>query len=163
MSLFDDVFKSGGSIEAARREQLERIQVEKMRGLEQRHIDQMTQSTLQNSALNTYGTGLGAQMGSTQQAYNQAMQQKMANQAVKPLPRFDPNKSEAYLIPLSQAVTMWQVKHGDNWYDAHELKTPMSADFYSDVFGRLKKAELFESIDGWYRLKENVENLLANH
>lgn len=162
MSLFDDVFKSGGLIEAAHREQFERIQIEKMMGVEQRRIDQrridqMTQSTLQNSALNTYGTGLGVQMGRTLAAHNQAMQQNAV-----PAARCDPNNREAYLIPLSQAVTMWQVKHGDKWYDAQRARPPIG-DFYCDVFDRIKKAELFESVDGWYRLKDNVENLLANH
>lgn len=134
------------------REHVERLKLEQMMGIEQRRIDRMAQSALQNSAINTYGSGLGAQPGSTHQAYNQA---------IKPLPRFDPNKSEAFQIPLSQAVTMWQVKHGDSWYDG---QTPRPAeDFYSDVFDRIKKAGLFESIDGWYRLKENVEKLLANH
>lgn len=148
MSLFADVFKSGGHIDAEHREQLERMQVEGMLNAAQRRIDAAMQSQMYGSALNTY---------------NQAMQQKVMNQAIKPLPRFDPNKSEAFQIPLSQAVTMWQVKHGEKWFDAHEPKTPIGDDFYADVFGRLKKAELFESIDGWYRLKENVENLLANH
>lgn len=166
MSLFADVFKSGGQIDAEHREQLERMQVEGMLNAAQRRIDAAMQSQMYGSALNTYGTGIGAQLGAqqgAQQAYNQAMQQKVMNQAIKPLPRFDPNKSEAFQIPLSQAVTMWQVKHGEKWFDAHEPKTPIVDDFYADVFGRLKKAELFESIDGWYRLKENVENLLANH
>lgn len=152
MSLFAGVFKSHRQLEEEYQEHLERLKFEQMTGIEQRRIDKMAQSALQNSALNTYGSGLGAQLGSTHQAYTQA---------VKPLPRFDPNKSEAYLIPLSQAVTMWQVKHGDKWYDGQAPRP--AEDFYSDVFGRLKKADLFESIDGWYRLKENVENLLANH
>lgn len=147
MGLFDGVFKSGGSADDEYREQCERMQVEKMMMMarEQRHIDRM------------------AQMGITQQAYNQAMQQKVMNQAVKPLPRFDPNKSEAFQIPLSQAVTMWQVKHGDKWFDGHQPTPREGDDFYADVFGRLKTAGLFENIDGWYRLKENVETLLANH
>lgn len=103
------------------------------------------------------------QAAQQQQMYNQAMQQKVMNQAYKPEPRFDPNKSEAFQIPLSQAVTMWQVKYGDKWYDAHHARPPTGDDFYTDVFDRIKKAELFENIDGWYRLKDNVENLLANH
>jgi len=35
-------------------------------------------------------------------------------------------------------------------------------DFYADAFTRLQRNELFEQIDGYVRLKENVENLLAN-
>lgn len=169
MGLFDDVFKSGGQIDEEYRHHLEHLKAQQYMEVEQRRIDKMMQSQMYGSALNTYGTGIGAQLGAqhaaqqTAQQYNQAMQQKVMNQAIKPLPRFDPNKSEAFQIPLSQAVTMWQVKHGDNWFDGHQPKTSIGDDFYADVFGRLKSAELFESIDGWYRLKENVENLLANH
>ena len=123
------------------------------------HMERRIQAAQQQQM---YAAGLGAQQGA-QQAYNQAMQQKMMNQAVRRVRRFDPNKSEAFQIPLSQAVTMWQVKYGDKWFDGHQPKTSIGDDFYADVFGRLKSAELFESIDGWYRLKENVETLLANH
>ncbi len=75
--------------------------------------------------------------------------------------RLDPNKREAFQIPLSQLVTMWQVKHGDQWVDGSQ---PMQEgeDFYADAFTRLQRNELFEQIDGYVRLKENVENLLAN-
>lgn len=171
MSLFDGVFKSEAQLDNEYREHLEKLkaqqymEVEKIKEVEQRRIDAMLQSHLQNSALNTYGSSMSGAMGSTQQAYNKAMQQKVMNQASKPVPspRFDPNKSEAFQIPLSQAVTMWQVKHGDNWYDAHQPRPEAGMDFYTDVFYRIKKAELFESIDGWYRLKENVETPLANH
>jgi hypothetical protein len=71
------------------------------------------------------------------------------------LPRFDPNTSEAFQIPLSQAITMWKLKFGDKWYDAHQPR-PEVGNFYTDVFDRIKKMGLFESTDGWYRLKEDV-------
>jgi hypothetical protein len=103
-----------------------------------------------------YGSSISGAMGSTQQGYNQAMQQKMANQAVKPEPRFDPNKSEAFQIPLSQAITLWKLKFGDTWYDAHQVRPDPGKDFYADVFDRIKKMGLFESTDGWYRLKEDA-------
>ncbi len=75
--------------------------------------------------------------------------------------RLDPNKREAFQIPLSQLVTMWQVKHGDQWVDGSQ---PMQEgeEFYADAYMRLAQNELFERVDGWARLKENVENLLAN-
>lgn len=135
MGLFDGVFKSGGQIDEDYYQRMER----RIQAAQQQQV---------------YGGALGAQPGSTHQAYNQAL---------KPLPRFDPNKSEAFQIPLSQAVTMWQVKHGDKWFDGYQTRPEEGKDFYADVFGRIKQAELFENIDGWYRLKENVENLLANH
>jgi hypothetical protein len=151
MGLFDGVFKSVGQIDEERAELLKYQQALANEEIAQRRITAAQQQKM-------YGTGIGAQMGSTQHAYNQAMQQKAV-----PLPRFDPNKSEAFLIPLSQAVTMWQVKHGDKWYDAHHARPPTGDDFYTDVFDRIKKEGLFENVDGWYRLKENVETLLANH
>jgi hypothetical protein len=71
-------------------------------------------------------------------------------------PRFNPNKSEAFQIPLSQAITLWKMKFGDTWYDAHQVRPDAGKDFYADVFDRIKKMGLFESTDGWYRLKEDA-------
>ena len=88
-----------------------------------------------------------------------AAQQMMMNQAIKPskaVPRFDPNKSEAFQIPLSQAVTMWKLKFGDTWFDTHQPRPDTGKDFYTDVCDRINNAGLFEKVDGWYRLKEDV-------
>jgi hypothetical protein len=76
--------------------------------------------------------------------------------------RFNPNSREAFQIPLSQLVTMWQIKHGDQWVEADAPIAPNDDPFYIDGLRRLLKAELFEEYNGWVRLKENVENLLAN-
>jgi len=140
MGLFDDVFKNNRQTANEYREHLENLKAQHYMEVEQRRITAAQQQAQYNMAL-----GMGAQ------------------QPPKAIPRFDPNKSEAFQIPLSQAVTMWQVKHGDKWYDAHHARPPAGDDFYTDVFDRIKQAGLFESIDGWYRLKENVENLLANN
>jgi hypothetical protein len=156
MGLFDGVFKSVGQIDEERAELLKYQQALANEEIAQRRITAAQQQQV-------YGGSISGAIGSTQQAYNQAMQQKVMNQAYKPEPRFDPNTSEAFQIPLSQAVTMWQVKHGDKWYDAHQPRQTKGSDFYTDVFDRIQKAELFENVDGWYRLKENVETLLANH
>jgi hypothetical protein len=74
---------------------------------------------------------------------------------------FNPNNREAFQIPLAQLVTMWQVKHGDQWVDGSQ---PMQEgeDFYADAWLRLEQNGLFERMNGWARLKENVENILAN-
>ena len=153
MGLFDGVFKSDIQLEEEYRRHLENLKLQQVMEVEQRRIDKLQQQV--------YGGAIGAQIG-TQQAYNQAFNQG-AQKPLRPLPRFDPNKSEAFQIPLSQAVTMWQVKFGDKWFDGHQSRPEDGKDFYADVFARLRKADLFEDIDGWYRLKENVENLLANH
>ena len=73
-----------------------------------------------------------------------------------PQPRFNPNESEAFQIPLSQAITLWKLKFGDTWFDAHGPNALPGEDFYTDVFDRIKRMGLFESTDGWYRLKEGV-------
>jgi len=85
-----------------------------------------------------------------------AAQIKQPYAAHQGMPRFDPNKSEAFQIPLSQAITLWKLKFGDTWFDAHQLRPDVGKDFYADVFDRIKKMGLFESTDGWYRLKEDV-------
>ena len=72
------------------------------------------------------------------------------------LPRFNPNKSEAFNVPLSQLVTLWRIKHGDAWYDAERHRPEPGKDFYTDAFDRLNKANMFEMFEGWYRLKEDA-------
>lgn len=152
MSLFDGVFKSHRQLEEEHQEHLERLKFGQMTGIEQRRITAAQQQSMYSGSIS----------GAMAAQYNSALGIG-AQKPARPVPRFDPNKSEAFQIPLSQAVTMWQVKHGDKWYDAHHARPPAGDDFYTDVFDRIKKEGLFESIDGWYRLKENVENLLANH
>jgi len=107
--------------------------------------------------------------------YNQAQAMGIANQNAltgigatlggsyglqTPKARFDPNKSEAYQIPLSQLVAMWQVKYGDQWVDIRSDRE--RSDFYWAAETRLGQNDLFERVDGWARLKENVEKLLAD-
>lgn len=140
MGFFDEVFKSDAQLDNEYRI----------------HTERRIQAAQQQQM---YAAGAASQLGAQ---YNTAL--GMGTQKpVRPQPRFDPNTSEAFQIPLSQAVTMWQVKFGDKWYDAHKPRPESGIDFYTDVFDRLRKERLFEDIDGWYRLKENVENLLANH
>lgn len=70
--------------------------------------------------------------------------------------RFNPNKSEAFNAPMSQLVTLWRIKHGDEWVDMQRLRPPSGKDFYTDAFDRLDRANMFEVFGGWYRLKEDV-------
>ena len=124
----------GPEIAEEYRSHMERLQIEqlKMQSADQRRIQAAQQTAQYNSML-----GMGAQ------------------HPPQALPRFDPNTSEAFQIPLSQAITMWKLKFGDKWYDAHQPR-PEVGNFYTDVFDRIKKMGLFESTDGWYRLKEDV-------
>jgi len=95
------------------------------------------------------------QAAQQQQMYN-SMLGMGAQKPSTPIPRFDPNKSEAFQIPLSQAITMWKLKFGDQWFDGHQSRPEEGKDFYADVFARINHAKLFEQVDGWYRLKEDV-------
>ena len=153
MGLFDGVFKNDMQFEEEYRKHLEHLKMQQAVEAEPRHIQAAQQQM--------YGAAIGPPLG-TQQAYNSLIGMG-AQKPTRPVPRFDPNTSEAFQIPLSQAITMWQVKHGDKWFDGHQPRPEEGKDFYADVFARIKKEGLFENIDGWFRLKENVEKLLANH
>jgi len=71
---------------------------------------------------------------------------------------FNPNKREAYMMPLSQLVTIWQAKYGDEWVQKDLLPIVQeSAQFFQDAYWRLRRNDLMEEADdGWYRLKENA-------
>lgn len=70
----------------------------------------------------------------------------------------DPNKREAYAIPLSTLVNMWRVKFGDLWIDVSELDEP----FWMDASSRLHRNNLMEEVEfrhsntPWARLKESA-------
>ena len=106
-----------------------------------------------------------AERQKTQYAMNMAQnsmlgQQYAAHQGLggmkQTLPRFNPNESEAFQVPLSQLVTLWRLKHGEEWYDAGHSRPEPGKNFYVDAFDRLRNAGCFESFDGWHRLKEDV-------
>lgn len=71
---------------------------------------------------------------------------------------FDPNKREAYMMPLSQLVTIWQAKYGDQWIQKDLLPIVQeSAQFFQDAYWRLRTNGLLEEAqDDWYRLKEDA-------
>jgi hypothetical protein len=89
----------------------------------------------------------------TKQLAEQAAMNSHPQQAMT---RADPNSSEAFQIPLSQLVTMWRLKYGDQWVDGATPKKKLGEDFYHDAFQRLIATDLFERFEGWYRLKEDV-------
>lgn len=70
----------------------------------------------------------------------------------------DPNKREAYAIPLSRLVDMWRIKFEDKWVDVSEIDD----EFWSDASGRLHRNKLMEEVEfngsntPWARLKEDV-------
>jgi hypothetical protein len=115
-----------------------------------------------------YGQGLANQIGAFQEAqnlamaqqmgtlstqYNQAKQRRVQAGAQTPIKPFNPNEIEAYQIPLSQLVTLWRAKYGDEWVNGND---DHKYDFYSHACTRLTASGLFENVHGWCRLKEDV-------
>ncbi len=95
-----------------------------------------------------------------QEAYHKGMQQQLAMQGIQAgqsVPSaqqsFDPNKEEAYQIPLSQLVTLWQAKYGDKWVDSAVVH---DNSFFAHACSRLNANSLFEKAQGWVRLKEGL-------
>ena len=86
-------------------------------------------------------------------AYNAASQRRVQAGPQAPVKPFNPNEIEAYQIPLSQLVTMWQIKYGDKWVEAISDRDP---DFFVDAADRLSRANMLEEVRGWIRLKEGV-------
>jgi len=68
---------------------------------------------------------------------------------------FNPNNREAYMMPLSQLVTLWQAKYGDKWVVREGVLEPET--FFEDAYWRLRTNGLLEEAqDGWFRLKEDA-------
>lgn len=113
----------------------------------------------------SYGQGLANQIGAFQEvkdatlaqqmgvAYNQAKQRRVSVGQQTPIKPFNPNELEAYQIPLSQLVTLWRAKYGDEWVNGNDEH---KYDFYSHACTRLSASGLFETVHGWCRLKEDV-------
>lgn len=88
-------------------------------------------------------------MMNTKQAVAQNVYSQMARaQAMKP---FNPNEIEAYMMPLSQLITLWQAKYGDQWV------ATFGDGFWEDAYHRLHRAgKLEEARGGWFRIKEDA-------
>jgi len=108
----------------------------------------------------------GMQNMGMQAAQNQAAQNVYGGRLVKQRSQIesnmrgvdDPNKREAYAIPLSRLVDMWRIKFEDKWVDVSEL----DEEFWSDASGRLHRNKLMEEVEfngsntPWARLKEDA-------
>ena len=97
-----------------------------------------------------YQSALAQSMMQTKNvAAAQALQGAYAKQKIS---TFDPNKIEAFQVPMSQLVTLWQAKFNDTWVDMgieHE-------DFWRQAHRRLQNADKFEHVEGWVRLVEDA-------
>ena len=134
MGIFDGVLGGQGGIAAASNSlgQMKECTEDE---LERQHLAMQA---------NLYSQQLAQSMMNAKHATIQGAYQK----AVKP---FDPNAQEAYKIPLSNLVTLWQAKYGDEWVQTSE------EEFWHDAAYRLKEAGKFEVAKGtWYRIKEDV-------
>lgn len=103
------------------------------------------------------------QIAAQQNAYNQMMNNQiaMAQQGLQQGPMhsprvFDPNKEEAYIIPLSQLITLWQAKYNDQWVNENEFLFGDCDKFFGPAYERLKANMKFERMAGWVRLKEDA-------
>ena len=90
------------------------------------------------------------QGGQRAQAVKQRMQSAPQKKAI------NPNTHEAWSIPLSQLVNLWQAKYGDKWIDVSDLDD----EFWPEASARLHMNNKMEACDNdstpWARLKEDA-------
>lgn len=102
--------------------------------------------------------GLGGAIGNIQNINPTQLQQIAAQRRVNvglqsPAKPFNPNEIEAYQIPLSQLVTLWQAKYGDKWVELREVS---DTEFFGHAADRLVRNALMEECRNWMRIKEGV-------
>ena len=89
-------------------------------------------------------------------AHMSAMKPKARMQSAPQKLQFNPNSHEAWSIPLSQLVNLWQAKFGDVWVDVSDLDD----DFWPEASARLHLNYKMETYDRentpWARLKEDA-------
>lgn len=101
------------------------------------------------SQANQYSQQLAQSMMNTK---NAVAQQVFAGQGITQAIPFNPNEIEAYKVPLSTLVTLWQAKFGDEWTQKFD-----DEEFWFDAMFRLKAAgKLEEAKHTWYRIKEDA-------
>jgi hypothetical protein len=90
------------------------------------------------------------------QAQMPAMKPKARMQSAPQKKAINPNTHEAWSIPLSQLVNLWQAKYGDKWIDVSDLDD----DFWPEASARLHRNNKMEACDNdstpWARLKEDA-------
>jgi len=96
-----------------------------------------------------YTNHLAQAMGATKQAVTTHIYQNQKT-------GFNPNTHEAWSIPLSQLVNLWQAKYGDTWIDVSDLDDA----FWPEASARLHMNNKMEAYDRdstpWARLKEDA-------
>lgn len=110
------------------------------------------------AGLLTQATGIGGGIGNMQNMtagqYNPlAGQRRVQAGPQAPVKPFNPNEIEAYQIPLSQLVTLWQAKYGDKWVELREVS---DTEFFGHAADRLVRNALMEECRNWMRIKEDA-------
>lgn len=145
MGIFDGVLGGQGGIAAQNR--LGGVPTESMNDAYNNHIQKLQDEELQRQQYamqaNVYSQQLAQSMMNTKQAVAQSAYQ----QTMKP---FNPNELGAYQIPLSQLVTLWRAKYGDEWVETFD------EEFWQDALSRLKVADKLETARHWFRIKEDA-------
>ena len=89
-------------------------------------------------------------------ALTQGQKPKARMQSAPQKKAINPNTHEAWSIPLSQLVNLWQAKYGDKWIDVSDLDD----EFWPEASARLHTNHKFETLDRdntpWARLKEDA-------
>lgn len=149
MGIFDG-FKGGQGGIAEQQKQYEKAveRAEQDRRVKEEYARQMMgaqQGVIQGGAY--HGQGL------LQQQYQQAQLQAAMQQA-KQAEEFDPNKLEAWTMPMSALVNLWRAKFLDEWVI---VRTRELEPFWQAGFTRLNRASKFEEAPGqWVRLREDA-------
>ena len=152
MGIFDGVLGGQGGLTKSEKDMynnhMEHIRVQESEMLRQKYEAQalMNQTNLMQSSM--YSQNLAQSMAQTKNAMMQNVYSQMASQ--QPIKPFNPNELEAFKIPLSQLVTLWQAKYGDEWVETFDEQ------FWSDAMSRLKTADKLETARHWFRIKEDA-------
>lgn len=146
MGIFDGVLGGQGGIAAQGR--VGGVPTSPMEDAYNNHMQQLHEEEeikRQHLAMqaNVYSQQLAQSMLNTKNAVSHSIYQK----AIKP---FNPNEQEAYKIPLSNLVTLWQAKYGDEWVEI------LTEEFWRDALNRLTNAKKLEHANGWHRIKEDA-------
>lgn len=105
------------------------------------------------NAQNMTASQYNQMVNAKQNAYNAAAQRRVQVGTQPPAKPFNPNEIEAYQIPLSQLVTLWQARYGDKWVEQREVS---ATEFFGDAADRLVRNNLMEECRNWMRIKESV-------
>ena len=173
MSTFDDLKKAvgmsldKGQYEAKQQLEITRAQLEVQRNaLNALQQDRWLQggisqlgSSAQNGPLTSAQQLIGKQLGLSKAQLQQVYAQigtggNDVNPIYQPPTREAFNKDPAMKMGFTALRDLWAAKYGDDWIRVIEPGEDKA--FWDTAFKRLKAGNVFECVDGWYRLEEGV-------